>query len=291
VLSNQSFRTSSAVPTVYNQIPVEASYESSSKKEAVHVKPPRIPKLRLEVRDLYSKGAQYFLSTRDLGTILEKAVAGVLDILYTPHSNIPPTRSVTLIIREMDGVAYTTGSDLDNDHKEIHFSTKHIERIPAQHREKEIIGVIRHEMVHCWQWNAKGTCPGGLIEGIADFVRLSGDLGPPHWKHEWKNCNWDAGYERTAYFLDYLERRFGKGTIIRMNERLRDKVYHERAFWDHCCGSDVDTLWKDYCKHCEGKMDLVPETWNPEVEVTGMEGRKMEYRKRADSEKEDDKKA
>jgi hypothetical protein len=36
-------------------------------------------------------------------------------------------------------------------------------------------------------------------------------------------------------------------------------------------------------------MDLVPETRNPEVEITCNEGRKMEYRKRANSEKEDDK--
>lgn len=39
------------------------------------------------------------------------------------------------------------------------------------------MGVCVHEMVHCWQWNAKGTCPGGLIEGIADYVRLRSGLG------------------------------------------------------------------------------------------------------------------
>ena len=31
----------------------------------------------------------------------------------------------------------------------------------------EIQGVLTHEMVHCFQYNAKETCPGGLIEGIA----------------------------------------------------------------------------------------------------------------------------
>jgi hypothetical protein len=24
-----------------------------------------------------------------------------------------------------------------------------------------------HEVVHCYQYNGKGACPGGLIEGIA----------------------------------------------------------------------------------------------------------------------------
>lgn len=41
-----------------------------------------------------------------------------------------------------------------------------------------------HEMVHCWQRNAHGTAPGGLIEGIADWVRLKAGLVPPHWKRE-----------------------------------------------------------------------------------------------------------
>lgn len=46
-------------------------------------------------------------------------------------------RSVTLVLREMDGVAYTTGSDLDNDHKEIHFNTSYIAGVPEDRRRKE----------------------------------------------------------------------------------------------------------------------------------------------------------
>jgi hypothetical protein len=38
--------------------------------------------------------------------------------------------------------------------------------------------------VHCLQWDAHKTCPGGLIEGVADWVRLNCDLSPPHWKRE-----------------------------------------------------------------------------------------------------------
>jgi hypothetical protein len=44
--------------------------------------------------------------------------------------------------------------------------------------------VLTHELVHCYQWDAEGTCPGGLIEGVADWVRLNCDLSPPHWKKE-----------------------------------------------------------------------------------------------------------
>lgn len=76
-------------------------------------------------------------------------------------------------------------TDLDNDHKEIHFSLNYINSInPASRLTHEITGVLTHELVHCYQWDAHGTCPGGLIEGIADWVRLNCDLSPPHWKRE-----------------------------------------------------------------------------------------------------------
>lgn len=50
--------------------------------------------------------------------------------------------------------------------KEIHFSLDHIKRSKNRARD-EIMGVLVHEVVHCYQYDAKGTCPGGLIEGIA----------------------------------------------------------------------------------------------------------------------------
>jgi len=91
---------------------------------------------------------------------------------------------VTLVLRALEGVAYTTGIDLDSDHKEIHFSLEYIQGIANRTPERvadEIQGVLVHEMVHAWQWNALGTAPVGLTEGIADFVRLKAGLSPPHW--------------------------------------------------------------------------------------------------------------
>lgn len=148
----------------------------------------------------------------------------------------------------MPGVAYTTGNDLDSDHKEIHFSLDYIHSaISSSRKSDEIMGVLTHEMVHCYQYNAFGTCPGGLIEGIADWVRLNTNLGPPHWKRE-ATGKWDAGYQHTGYFLEYLEQRFGKGTIRRMNEKLRIERYNEKRFWTELCGRPVEQLWGDYAE-------------------------------------------
>ncbi|GKT45580.1 uncharacterized protein ColSpa_05761 [Colletotrichum spaethianum] len=209
----------------------------------------KLPKLRLEIRDLNDPAAVHFLSAVNASNALTTAVRSVLTLLYESPSchttHVPSTRSVTLILRHMGGVAYTTGSDLDDDHKEIHFSMSYIAGIPAERRTDEIMGVLTHEMVHCFQYNAHGTCPGGLIEGIADWVRLNAHLSPPHWKRD-ASGNWDGGYQHTGYFLDYLEGRFGAGTVRRVNEKLRTQQYREKEFWTELLGRPVEQLWKDY---------------------------------------------
>ena len=150
----------------------------------------------------------------------------------------------------MSGVAYTTGSDLDGDHKEIHFSLDYINGIPSARQKDEIQGVLVHEMVHCWQWNAKGTAPVGLIEGIADFVRLKAGLSPPQWKKE-GGGQWDAGYQHTGYFLEWIESTCGGGSVRKINHALKDTKYEEDVFWEQLFGKKVSLLWKEY----EGSLD------------------------------------
>lgn len=250
----QSSRTSAPPPTStsipppsqnpLNSKPENVIEESASKRAKFS-----LPKLRLEIRDLNHEGSLAFLKAVIASKALEKSVQSVLSLLYhSPDSQtttVPTTRSVTLILRSMPGVAYTTGSDLDDDHKEIHFSLDYIHGISEARKKDEIMGVLTHEMVHCYQYNAFGTCPGGLVEGIADWVRLNSDLRPPHWRKE-AGGKWTAGYQHTGYFLEYIEHRFGKGTIRRLNEKLRIEKYHEKRFWTELVGRPVEQLWGDY---------------------------------------------
>jgi len=216
------------------------------------VTPHRKPLLRLELRDLSSDGARAFLRLIHASNALEYAVDAVLSCLYSdlPISCIPGTRSVTLILREMDGVAYTTGRDLDDDHKEIHLNTSYISHVPESRQKEEIMGVIVHEMVHCWQHNGQGAAPVGLTEGVADWVRLKAGYAPPHWKRH-GDCDWDAGYERTGYFLEWLEKEHGKDVVRRINEGLREEKYNGEKLWKGCCGESVEELWKAYKKSLE----------------------------------------
>lgn len=215
-----------------------------------------IPKLRLQVADLSSAGSRIFFAEVDASKALPDAVLSVMKTLYTPRTVPRHVRSVTLYLDDMDGVAYTKGSDLDDDHKEIHFSTNHIFNSRARAR-SEILGVIVHEMVHCFQYNGKGQCPGGLIEGIADYVRLRADLAPPHWRKGGEK--WDEGYQTTGYFLAWIEETYGAGSIYKINASMRDQEYNEKIFVD-VTGKSVQELWELYKKGLKTENQDVPAT-------------------------------
>lgn len=242
--------TPSPVPNRSHSPPSSSNLQSSRP----HPKPafPTI-RLRLKAPDLNHPAARIFFSNCNPSTALLSAIDSVLGCLYEPtrlNAHIPPTRSVTLIFRSMPGVAYTTGSSLDDDHKEIHLSMDYIGGVPSEppnRQRDEIQGVLVHEMVHCWQWNGIGTAPSGLIEGIADFVRLKAGLSPPHWKKEFGG-DWDAGYQHTAYFLEWLENTCGAGSVRKINAALQEREYIEEELWMELFGKNVCELWEDYSK-------------------------------------------
>lgn len=72
-------------------------------------------------------------------------------------------KEILLVLKPMAGVAHTFGSPSE---KEIHFSLDYIKKCKNRAPD-EIMGVLVHEVVHCYQYDAEGTCPGGLVEGIA----------------------------------------------------------------------------------------------------------------------------
>ena len=226
--------------------------------------PPQLrhkPVLRLHIDDLSHPAAQVASNSLDGGLYLTRAIEHVVAHLYTSYgsSDIPGVRSVTVILRPMGGVAYTTGLSLDDLHKEIHLSLDYVQGVLSRNSagvRHELAGVITHEMVHCFQGNCEGTAPGGLIEGIADFVRLKAGLSPPHWNRAAENRGhkWDEGYQKTAWFLDWLEQKQGSGTVSYMNEIMRRQKYHEESFWKRIFGVTVDKLWSEY-KETWGKPD------------------------------------
>ncbi|KAJ9285015.1 hypothetical protein DTO027B5_7441 [Paecilomyces variotii] len=280
------------------------------------------PTLRLHIQDLHHPAASAFLRlVPDLAAVLDTALAQIITHLYSPSPSsnnaftpsIPPTRSVTIILRDFSGVAYTTGTDLDNDHKEIHFSLSYIRTATTYpDPRKELVGVLTHELVHCYQHttppppppppssfpsntspnenNNHLRPPGGLIEGIADFVRLKAHLDPPHWKRPSSATDrpdrWDAGYQHTAFFAWLEDVRVGQAAIGRLNDRLfrvgyvgddnggdngngkgneNDSSKRDNGFWKALFGADIADLWDEYGRYLDGGKTRVQENWEEEI--------------------------
>ncbi|KAJ7946114.1 Basic secretory protein [Quillaja saponaria] len=143
---------------------------------------------------------------------------------------------VTLFVDDMDGIAYAINN-------EIHVGANYIEKISIDIK-TDFNGVLYHEMTHIWQWNGNGQQGiGGLIEGIADFVRLKAGYAPSHWVQPGGGDKWDQGYDVTARFLDYCN-DLRNGFVAELNKKMRDS-YSDNYFVE-LLGKSVDQLWTEY---------------------------------------------
>ncbi|OIW06868.1 hypothetical protein TanjilG_19517 [Lupinus angustifolius] len=175
-------------------------------------------------------GEQYARQTLDSATQF---------IWGTFQQNNPDTRknvnTISLFVDDIDGVAYTS-----ND--QIHVSARYVKSYSGNVK-TEITGVLYHEVTHVWQWNGNGQAPGGLIEGIADYVRLKANYAPSHWVKPGQGQKWDQGYDVTARFLDYCD-SLKSGFVAELNNKLRSG--YDVQFFVQLLGKTVDQLWQDY---------------------------------------------
>ncbi|GFP92166.1 basic secretory protease [Phtheirospermum japonicum] len=180
------------------------------------------------VRDI---GATYTLQNMDASTsFIWKTFQ------QTSPADRKATQKVSLFVDDMGGVAYTSGD-------QIHVSARYIQGYSGDVK-REFTGVLYHEMVHVWQWSGNGQpVPGGLIEGIADYVRLKAGYAPSHWVGPGQGDRWDQGYDVTARFLDYCN-SLRSGFVAELNKKMRNG-YSNNYFVD-LLGKTVDQLWKDY---------------------------------------------
>ncbi|KAJ6811599.1 uncharacterized protein M6B38_153465 [Iris pallida] len=177
---------------------------------------------------------------KEIGLDYSKQVmASASSFIWETFAQAEPDRKnvalVTLAIENMDGVAYTSSNG-------IHVSASYIGQISGD-VVAEFTGVMYHEMTHVWQWNGKGATPSGLIEGIADYVRLKAGYVPGHWVKPGEGSRWDQGYDVTARFLDYCGGR-RDGFVGMLNGRMKEGYSVE--LFQELLGESVDQLWSDY---------------------------------------------
>ncbi|GJM91089.1 hypothetical protein PR202_ga07430 [Eleusine coracana subsp. coracana] len=146
-----------------------------------------------------------------------------------------PVNAVTLVVEDIGGVAFTSGNG-------IHLSAQYVGGYSGDVK-REVTGVLYHEVAHVWQWNGQGRANGGLIEGIADFVRLKAGYAPGHWVKPGQGDRWDQGYDVTARFLDYCE-SLKRGFVAQLNAKMKDGYSDD--FFAQILGKNVQQLWSDY---------------------------------------------
>ncbi|KAM3377267.1 hypothetical protein P3S68_009680 [Capsicum galapagoense] len=132
-------------------------------------------------------------------------------------------------------IAYTVGN-------EIHLGTSYIQSYSGNIK-TEVTGIIFHEATHVWQWFGNSSTPRGLIEGIADYVRLKAGYAVSNWAQNGQGSRWDEGYSVTARFLDYCN-GLRNGFVAELNKKMR--TGYSNNFFVELLGKTPEQLFADY---------------------------------------------
>ncbi|CAA0806795.1 Plant basic secretory protein (BSP) family protein [Striga hermonthica] len=98
-----------------------------------------------------------------------------------------------------------------------------------------------------------GTAPGGLTEGVADYVMVKSgyyDLGSYDKPRD--GNRWDEGYGVTARFLKYCD-PLSDGFTAELNNKMRE-VYRDEYF-EELLGKPLGHVWREYKEKYEGVKD------------------------------------
>jgi len=187
-------------------------------------------------------GALFEQKVPDVSAFFHAKSLQVCLVLYRTAAEVPRRPRLKFVLEDDEGVAYTVCGD--NNCDEMHLNAGYLADYAASNDdlEDEIHGVIVHELAHVYQ-HMDG--PGGLIEGMADYVRHRAGYVPLSRRQP--GGNWDDPYNTSAFFVAWLDDKY-PGLGYQLNQRMRadDRTaWSEQVFVD-LTGKDVDTLWREY---------------------------------------------
>ena len=109
------------------------------------------------------------------------------------------------------------------------------------------VGSIVHELTHVVQAYKLRPPPSWITEGVADWVRWYHFEPPNHRPHPaQKYAEYDASYQRTAAFLQWVSLMYDSAFVAKLNAACRAGHYHV-SIWQELTGKPVETLgaeWK-----------------------------------------------
>lgn len=166
----------------------------------------------------------------EAGDLVRKWHPRISEVLKS--EKFTPPRKVTLIFKEMEGIAGTSGDS-------IAISAQWVREHPDDR------GMVIHELVHVIQAYPKYEHV-WLVEGIADYIRYfhfepKKDLGPI----DVAKASYRDGYGTTARFLAWAEKKYDKQLVRKLNAALRQTKYEDKLFED-LTGKSLDELWKEF---------------------------------------------
>lgn len=183
---------------------------------------------------------------------LERAVdLKVCKLLYKKTEEIPVVTKIVLTVKNMDGVAYTSGLEIPTEKTTV-FSSKYLKSTIARLKDRnkiinEIDGVITHETVHIYQHSSKNDSPdhGSVIEGIADAIRYY--AGVDSITRRKKGGNWTGAYTITGFFIVWLQEKYDPDFLYNLNKYVGEvDEFHWNDAMLKLVNKPVQTLWDEY---------------------------------------------
>jgi hypothetical protein len=152
------------------------------------------------------------------------------DLLNSP--DFKPYSKIRLRIKNMRGVAATGRDGID-------ISAGYV----RQHTND--FGMVIHELTHVVQAYPSPD-PGWVTEGIADYVRIAHfEPQAPRPRIDLSKATYHDSYKTSAMFLEWVEKKYDKQLITKLNRVMRESSFKIELFKDYT-GKTVDELWKEY---------------------------------------------
>jgi predicted alpha-1,2-mannosidase len=187
-----------------------------------------------------------------------------------PSEGFSAPARCTLIIRPMNGVAYTSGATINVSEKWIK------DKING-----EALGSIVHESVHVVQhfgeFGYTERAPGWLVEGSADYIRWfkyepqSHGADMVYMRQAGENFGYNDGYRATANFLNWVTEKYDQNIVAQLNAAMREGKYDD-SLWKEYTGKTAQELggqWKEEIKTQRAGGDRSTEANRPAFYFAG----------------------
>jgi hypothetical protein len=170
---------------------------------------------------------------RQAKKLVEKWHPLIADLLKS-EGFTPPAEVKIIFRKDKKFVAYTNGTT-------ITISADWIAHHPEDY------GMVIHELTHVIQRYPPSN-NGWLVEGIADYIRFfhfepKTRLGPI----DPTRASYRDGYRTTARFLAWVQKRYDKDLVSKLNAALRGSRY-DTSLFEKYTSKNLDQLWAEFIR-------------------------------------------